>query len=234
MAVTTLDTSSYSLALSPKGFLYSSVDTPSTEFLDLHKKLSKDWREGWFHLGADKTEYDNHPSIRFWQDIAKEYITALCHLPEEVEFSPVEFPGPDLLSEWIFKIPPMTGGEYLSLERVKEMWDQLNSWVASSSNECGGVHGFLQKKAPKWQQVGKVCFHLAENKKNPDRPFAFLATYSTGFTSKGKTKHLPLKRALEQSCAENNHQSLVKLLTPVQKAADQCSWVKYLVETNEL
>lgn len=235
MDTTTFKTRCYSLSFSPKGFLYPShIDDLPHHFLSLHKKFSKDWREGWFHLAADKIVCDQSPSLRFWQDIAKEYITCLCHLPEEVEFSPIEIPETNRLTEWLFKIPPMTGGEYLSLVRFREMWEQLNLWVQEAANKRGGIHLFLQEKAPKWQQVGKVCFHLAENKKDPDRPFAFLATYSTGFAATGKLKHLPLKKALEQSCIENNHQALVKLLTPVQKAAEHCSWVKALVETKEL
>ena len=235
MDITTSKARCYSLSLSPKGFIYSShVDDLPHHLLSLHKKFSKDWREGWFHLAADKVVCDQNPSLRFWQAIAKEYITGLCHLPEEVEFSPIEVPGTDRLTEWLFKRPPMTGGEYLSLIRLREMWEQLNLWVQESANLCGGIHLFLQKKAPKWQQVGKVCFHLAENKKDLERPFAFLATYSTGFAASGKLKHLPLKKALEQSCTEGNHQSLVKLLTPVQKAAEQCPWVQTLVETKEI
>ena len=208
----------YSLSLSPKSFIYSShVDDLPHHFLSLHKKFSKDWREGWFHLSADKVACDQNPSLRFWEAIAKEYITGLCHLPEEVEFSPIEVPGTDRLTEWLFKRPPMTGGEYLSLIRIREMWEQLNLWVQESANLCGSIHLFLQEKAPKWQQVGKVCFHLAENRKNPECPFAFLATYSTGFAATGKLKHLPLKKALEQSCIENNQQSLVKFLPPSRK-----------------
>lgn len=235
MDIATFKDCSYSLSLSPHGFLHSSYskNLPS-HFLALHKKFSKDWLEGWFYLAADKIVYDQNPTLKFWQDIAKEYITGLCHLPEEAEFSPIKVPEPDRLNEWILKIPPMKGGEYLSLIRLKKMWEQLNFWVQETANKKGGIHDFLREKAPKWQQVGKVCFHLAENKKDSSRPFAFLATYSTGFASTGKLKHIPLKRALEQSCIENNHQSLVKLLTPVQKSSERCPWVKNLLETKEL
>ena len=225
------------ISLSPKGELHlNSVEgiENTHDFLLLQKMFTKDWREGWFHLAADKMPLEHQLSLRFWQDLAKEYVTGLCHLPEELEFSPLDAPGPDRLNEWLFKMPPMSGGEYLSIARLKEMWNQLNFWVEKSAKKHGGVHPFLRECAPKWQQVGRVCFHLAENKKDPERPFAFLATYSTGFSKMGKLKHLPLKKALEQYSSESNHQSLVKLLTPVQKAADRCPWVKNLVNTNEL
>ena len=225
----------YTLSLSPKGFLYSSHSSNfPKEFIALDQMLLKDWRAGWFHLAADKIICDHNLTLIFWQDIAREYITKLCHLPEESTFYPIEFPGTDFLNEWLFKIPPMTGGEYLSLIRLEEMWTQMNIWVQETSSQIGGIHLFLEKRAPKWQQVGKVCFHLAEHNKDPDRPFAFLATYSTGFAQTGKIKHLPLKKAVDQSCIDKNQQSLIKLLTPVQKAAEKCPWLKKLLETNEL
>lgn len=231
----TISHQSPSLSLSPQGTLhFDQTDNFSEPFIDLHKKFSQDWRKGWFHLAADKIVCNQELSLRFWQEIAKEYITNLCHLPEEVEFSPINTPGVDRLNEWLLKMPPMIGGEYLSLSRLREMWEQLNLWVEMMANNSGGIHSFLQNRAPKWQQVGKVCFHLAENKRDAERPFAFLATYSTGFAVTGKLKHLPLKKALEQSSRENDSQFLIKLLTPVQKAAKCCPWVQALVETNEL
>lgn len=42
-----------------------------------------------------------------------------------------------------------------------------------------------------------MTFHWAENKKDPERPFAFLATHATGFGAGGKLEHPPLGRALE-------------------------------------
>jgi SNF2 family DNA or RNA helicase len=229
-SIATSNSPTQSIRLSPTGILC----LDGKEGSSLHRMFTKDWREGWFHLAAEKVTVDSQLSLRFWQDVAKEYVTQLCHLPKEEEFSPLVPPGTDRLSEWILKAPPMDGGEYLTLSVLRLLWEQLNLWVEQVSRERGGIHTFLQERAPKWQQVGRVCFHLAENKKDPDRPFAFLATYSTGFSVTGKLKHLPLKKALEQYSGENNHQALVKLLTPVQNAADRCSWVKDLVDTAEL
>ncbi len=228
---------SHEIRLSPMSTLYldcieGAEETPC--LTALHRTFAKDWRKGWFQLAADKMSLDRQPSLRFWQNIAKEYVTGLCHLPEGKEFSPLGAPEPDRLSEWLLKAPPMIGGEYLSLSRLRELWGKLNLWVEQVVRESGCIHQFLQALAPKWQQVGRVCFHLAENKKDPDRPFAFLATYSTGFSATGKLKHLPLKKALEQYSGDNNYQALVKLLTPVQKAADRCPWVKNLVNTGTI
>lgn len=223
------------ISLSPRGKLsFGPLNDLSRPFLELHKKFSSDWREGWFYLAADKTPCDRYPSLRFWQEIAEYYLTELCHFPEEIEFSPVKTPEENWINDQLLKMPPIKGGEYLSFFRLNQLWKELNLWTEQAAERQGGIHSFLQKQAPKWQQVGRVCFHLAENKRDLERPFAFLATYSTGFAITGKLKHLPLKKALEQSSRENNLEFLIKLLTPVQKAAKQCSWVQSLVKTNEI
>lgn len=45
---------------------------------------------------------------------------------------------------------------------------------------------------------GSCPFHLAANRDDHARPFAFMATYSSGFGVAGRLKHLPLREALEQ------------------------------------
>lgn len=221
---------SQEIRLSPSGSLHFDSDQESS----LSALFSNDWREGWFTLAAEKSPLNHHPSLRYWQEVASAYITELCHIPKEEQFSPIKTPSPEQLSEWILKAPPMAGAEYLTLGILRLLWEHLNLWIELASRKGDNIHNFLKERAPKWQQVGRVCFHLAENKKNENRPFAFLATFSTGFSASGKLKHLPLKKALEHYSGEKNQQALVKLLTPVQNAVDCCSWVKQLVEKGEI
>ena len=48
-----------------------------------------------------------------------------------------------------------------------------------------------------------------------------MAAYASGFGAAGRVKHLPLRRALEQYAGAGNRAALVKLLSPVQQAAEQ-------------
>ena len=57
---------------------------------------------------------------------------------------------------------------------------------------------FLQGKSPAWHLVGRVHFNLAENRKDNDAPFAFLATYTTQLSKHAKAQHVPLGRALSE------------------------------------
>ena len=61
-----------------------------------------------------------------------------------------------------------------------------------------------------------------------------MATYASGFGAAGRVTHLPLRRALEQYAGAGNRAALVKLLSPVQQAAESCAWVKDLVDSGDV
>lgn len=225
-----------SIRLSPSSSLHFeySDDYPISDSLTTIKKFfDEDWRKGWFSLAANKVQDLPDPSLYFWQQIASHYLTTLCHLPAEIKSTSIEAPSAEVMQKWILRAPPMKGGEYLNLETLTTLTRNLEDFVSESSRESG-LHAFLSSYAPQWKLVGRVCFHLAENKKSPDRPFAFLATYSTGFDTGGKLQHLPLGQALKQYSGANNKQALIKLLTPVQSASERCSWVNELMASADL
>src|SRR5208283_3890839 len=85
-----------------------------------------------------------------------------------------------------------------------------------------------------WNVVGRVCFHLAENRADPDLPFAFIATYGTRATGRGKVAHAPLSRALAESSARGDKASMLSLLVPVQRAAENSPLVKELLDGGDL
>ena len=62
------------------------------------------------------------------------------------------------------------------------------------------VQEFLKGRHPAWNLVGRVHFNLAENRKDEDAPFAFLATYTTRLSAEAKAQHLPLGKALQEYC----------------------------------
>lgn len=227
----------FQIRLSPSQSLHLDLcEIPAqSDSLDrLYQAFQRDWRSGWFLLASEKGHLGSNPSCRFWQEIAVCYLTRLCHLPPDVANPSVNIPEVMELQEWVIRAPPMIGGEYLSINYLQSVWLKLNEWVSVTVLTAGGISAFFSNWAPKWQQVGRVCFHLAENKKDPDRPFAFLATYSTGFGADGQLRHLPLKEALKQYSGSDNRQALIKLLTPIHNASKQCQWVEQLLSTSEI
>ena len=83
-----------------------------------------------------------------------------------------------------------------------------------------------------WNLVGRVYFHLAENKADPDHPFGFLATYTTRVSGQARPQHQPLGRALRTLAG--NRSALLSLLAPVDRAAAVSPLLKDLVDTGDV
>jgi len=225
------------IKLTPTGHLHweSAEERPEARTLRaIRASFLRDWREGLFTLAAEKVDTGGSLTLRYWQGLADRYLTSLCHIPGSTKAIDVTPTTPAECATMVLTAPPMTGGEYLTTDVLLQVWNGLNEWIRESIASAGGLDAFLESRAPKWNQVGRVCFHLAENKNDADRPFAFLATYATGFGTGGRLKHLPLRKALEQYAGAKNRAGLIKLLTPIQRAAEQLDWVRELVDSGEV
>ena len=77
-------------------------------------------------------------------------------------------------------------------------------------------------------------FNLAENRRDEEAPFAFLATYTTRLSAAAKAQHLPLGKALQEYAGARNRDRLLSLLMPVQRAGEHCSWLKAMIDTGEI
>ena len=215
------------IRLSPGGYLRFE-DGPGT-----------DWQEQWFLLGAQRRRETD--AVRaFWHGVSASCITALCHvaspdiaLDEEIRRIPA-IPLPEAAEQWLDAAPPMPGGAYLSLEMLARLWAKLLAWCAQAVSVRGGIATFLQECAPQWQHVGRIFFHLAENRMDAARPFAFLATYAIGLNEHGQPRHVPLSNALRQYAAAKDKPALLHLLEPLHKAAQQLPWVRAMVDDNSI
>src|SRR5208283_842114 len=92
----------------------------------------------------------------------------------------------------------------------------------------------LKSRHPAWNLVGRVHYNLAENRKDPQAPFAFLATYTTRLSAHGKPQHLPLSQALAEFSDHKSKTQLLSLLLPVQRAAERCAWLRDMVEAGDI
>ena len=115
----------------------------------------------------------------------------------------------------------MTGAEYLTASVLEALWDELDAAFRPELAESkASVQDFLKRRNPAWNLVGRVHFNLAENRKDDDAPFAFLATYTTRLSAQAKAQHLPLGQALSEYAGAANKARLLSLLLPVQRAAE--------------
>ncbi len=223
------------IKLTPNGHLCWVAEGESNAAIDLiGKAFENDWREGMFILAAEKSDVAGFASLGYIQTIAAHYLTKLCHIAESADSTAIAPPGGAELARWLLTVPPMVGAEYICEDALLTIWAELDNWVQERIVSAGVLKSFLQKWAAKWHQVGRVCFHLAENKADQTRPFAFMATYSTGFGIDGKLKHLPLRTALEQYAGAKNRSALINLLSPVQNASAKVQWVSSLIDSGHI
>ena len=193
--------------------------------------------EGLFALATERWNRPPKPSFSYWRDFATRYLTELCHTPEtsDLQARGVPPPGSAELATMLLNAPPMQGAEYLSADVLGDIWADLDGWSRrEAARFSDGLAGFLKERAPLWRQVGRVCFHLAENRRDPGRPFAFLATYAPGLTAEARVQYQPLSKALREYAGAKNRQALVKLLSPVQRASEKSDFAKQLVESGDL
>lgn len=192
---------------------------------------------GLLYLAASETSSALPAALSYWREFAGRFLTTLCLVPETAgeEVGPVPTPESAALDLICQFAPPMRGSEYLNAGVLMALWGELGRHARGEIMAGrGGLSSWLQNHAPLWHRVGRVCFHLAENKRDPDRPFAFLATYSPRVSSQGKVQYQPLSKALEEYAGAKNKAGLEKLLTPVQRAAEKSAMVRELVDSGEV
>ena len=230
------------LALTPHGHLtvIASADAPPVPF-ELAKRMVLGSLGGsgqvLLDLGAEQVGVALPPVLAWWRDLAVRYLTALCTLPEVAEHLPGRVPAPDAgdLQALAWSAPPMRGAEYLSVEVLERLWQELDQALHGELNASGQPLGaFLKARNPAWNLVGRVHVHLAENRKDEQFPFAFLVTYSTRLSAQGMAQHRPLGEALREYAAAADKERLLALLAPLQRAAEGCVWLKGLIDRREI
>ena len=170
------------------------------------------------------------PVLAWWRELAARYVTAVCHRPAG-DVIAIAAPATAELERLAGAAPAMTGVEYVTAATLAGLWRDLDAaFVAAVAGSGGGVQDFLRGLDPIWNVVGRVHFNLAENKRDPDAPFAFLATYTTRTGTQAREQHVVLGEALREYAGEANRERLLSLLTPVQRAAEQCAWLRELVD----
>ena len=225
--------------LTPAGHLIpvQELDAPSLT-TELNERLAQAFAQGvgngLLHLGAVEITTALPATWAWWRDFAALYVTGLTALAEEDEIH-VALPDALTLELRIADAPPMTGVEYLNADVLASLWQQIETTVKKrlTDNKIN-LHAFLKSQNPAWNLVGRVHFNLAENRRDPEAPFAFLATYTSRLSTHGKAQHLPLSQALAEFSGGKKKAQLLSLLLPVQQAARACDWLADMVESGEI
>ena len=230
-----------SLVLSPSGKLYLNFSSIAEERLlrtsaeVLQTNFAISYAHGLLYLGVANF-VSLSPSFAFWQKFSRLFLARVCHF-SGVDNPSLDIPVPNLeeFQDIIQSAPLMIGVEYLNVEVLDSLWQELIVVLKGELQHYGGrLQSYFSAHNSTWNLVGRVCFHLAENKSDTHLPFAFLATYTDKLSSTSGVRHLPLGNALQEYAGEKNKTSLLGLLLPVQKAAAQSAFINNLVEKSEI
>jgi non-specific serine/threonine protein kinase len=234
---------SHELAITPSGHLAllersSGNDAAAALPKHLISAFAESGSRGLLHLATNELQATLPPALDYARSFARTYLTRLCQTQANEttkDFPPTPPPSSAELATWILQAPPITGLEYLTEEALTGWWTDLDSLVRDEiRHHAGGAQAYLSEKNPSWRFVGRVAFHLAENKRDAEHPFAFLATYVSRLSAQGRVQHEALGRSLEQYAGAKNRQALLSLLVPIQRAAERSDLVKELVASGDV
>jgi len=198
---------------------------------------------GLVQLGAGEVGQALPPVLAWWRGFAARYVTSLCLPAPGTNAGASSLPvlpdaaAPDAaeLAALVLTAPMMPGSEYLTPDVLLALWAEMRAAVSTALSAAKtDLQSFLKGLNPAWNLVGRVHFNLAENRRDPEYPFAFMATYTTQLSAQAKAQHLPLGQALRDYAGKANKSKLLTLLVPIQRAAETCIWLRPVVEAGEI
>lgn len=192
---------------------------------------------GLLFLGATDVVEDQDATLGWWRDFARHFIVRACSAIDPTNPSEVRIPvlEPDFVERTVASAPPMQGGEFVSADALSTLWTAMGEALtfASAGHETG-VQGYLDAHGSAWHVAGRVCLHLAENKADPARPFAFIATYARHVSGRKKLQYLPLNKALQEYAGAGNRAQLLALLSPLDRARAASDVIRDLVDSRQI
>ena len=232
------------LALGPNGRLRLIADEevkiaspPEALLNQLQAGLTESNAAGLLQLASPLWPAELPPTFAYWRNWVRLFFRSVCQAEEEPgeSWRRLACPSDEDLAALVSAAPPTVGLEYLTVSQLQQSWQELGQLVADSAlADAEGPQAWLQRFNPMAHLVGKVTFHLAENKRDPDRPFAFLATFAHKLSAQAKPQHRPLADALKQSVADRDRDQLERLLEPVRLAAEESTLVSELLKSKRL
>lgn len=234
---------SRTIRISPAGRLLFESDPETLPELDgpiaaeLEAAFADSSAAGLLWLASRGLERPFPAALLFWRDFSKRFFHAVCHLGEGIgrRWNRLTAPAIEEFEALAAAAPPMRGLDHLTAELLGRLWDELRELVvAEAQRHPEGAEAYLRTVNPVWHLLGRVTFHLAENKRDERRPFAFLATYAHRVSAGAKLQHLPLGQALKEYAGTRDREKLTALLEPVQRAAESSELIRELLDSREL
>ena len=233
----------FALAVSPSGVPFLRAPQESDEVIDgsraaaIAAAFEGGSGAGVLHLGAVEVGTPLPAWVAFFRDLGHELVASVCARAdlEDVRDRLDLSPPTERFEAMATAVPPGAGAEYVTPGALGALWESASRELRRELAVWRGtVADYLRSKHAAWSVVGRVHFHLAENKRDPDAPFAFLATYTTRLSASGAPQHRPLGHALEEYGAARDRERLLALLLPVQRASEKSALVRSMQDSGDL
>ena len=225
---------SLDLRLSPGGTFHvvraptPGVPMPPAALRRIEEAFAGGSASGIWQLGLRDVETPLPPSLAWLRQLGTQFVTALRTSPSGQDVPP---PTEASLDAACQAAPPFTGAEYVTPGLLASLWRDVGGLARTEISASGGdLEDYFRAHGPSWHAVGRVHLHLAENKRDPGSPFAFLATYVPHLSAAGTEQHLPLGHALREYAGAKNRAALLALLEPLQRAAEQSILLRELID----
>lgn len=229
-----MNTDNLQFIFTPDGFY---VDTASISTENEKQQLAIWQKNGGYsalyQMGLEAASKKMTLSGNFLYHVSEQFFRALTELPEiEIARENVQVAVSDKVSEELLQeIPFGIGTEFIDEKWLRKVFARLQEIFAEEIKGYDGtVEMYFTEKNQKLHVPERIFFHLVENK-DPDFPFAFLATYATKGED-GKVKHVPLKYALTEY--GNDRQKLLELLSCLNRAAEVSDLIAGFMQSGEL
>ena len=132
--------------------------------------------------------------------------------------------------------PAMPGAEYASPEIFAGLWGELAALARGEARAAGGLRAWLGEINPALHLLGRVTFHLAENKRSPETPFKLYGHLHTPALGPGKPVHLPLGRALQEyvGAKKPGRAAAARCSSRCARAAEGSAWTRELLDSRRV
>jgi non-specific serine/threonine protein kinase len=223
------------LALSSVEKLHFDIENPnktakSKKILDILSVFNKNEAEGLFLLANSTADDSWNASLFFLKDFASVYVKTLCHQNKQRQSNILPLPITNKeLAELANKAPIIADTLFFDSKKLQSLWQAMNDY-ATSASKIQSIDNFIATYLPNWQKVGRICFHLVENKQDEQYPFAFMPTVISHLNNQANLIYLPLKLAISKI----NSLDLLSFLHPLYNLAQKLNWLKQSLSSKEI
>lgn len=214
------------------------LDKTKASVLPAHKewkeRFGKNRYKALFYLGFGERPEEASASFGYLHLLSEQFLKSLtAHAGLELAREEIEVDLEEDTAELLLNAAPYgIGSEYITKRWLEGIYRRLTqAYVYEISQYEGTVEMFLAENSQNLKAPERIFFHLVENKKDFEEPFAFLATYATKDET-GKLRHMPLQYALTEY--KHQREKLLELLSCLNRAAEKSPFISQIVESGEM